>query len=159
MNRHRRERPSSHLRAHLSADSVAVDDTGSFVAIAIENERDEDLGDGRVPQMPAGALDMFDLADNTAQCDTRRAADLTGLAEVAPEDPEPEFVDINGLGETVVTMQENNHIAVVARDGSVVSHFSAGTVDLEGVDTAEEGALTFDDTLDRRVPRERLEHR
>jgi len=134
-------------------DSVAVDDTGSFVAIAIENERDEDLGDGRVPQMPAGALDMFDLADNTAQCDTRRAADLTGLAEVAPEDPEPEFVDINGLGETVVTMQENNHIAVVARDGSVVSHFSAGTVDLEGVDTAEEGALTFDDTL-MAVPRE-----
>jgi len=134
-------------------DSVAVDDAGSFIAIAIENERDEDLGDGRVPQMPAGALDMFDLAGNTAECGTRRTADLTGLAGVAPEDPEPEFVDINGLGETVVTMQENNHIAVVARDGSVVSHFSAGTVDLEGVDTAEEGALTFDDTL-MAVPRE-----
>ena len=134
-------------------DSVAVDDAGSFIAIAIENERDEDLGDGRVPQMPAGALDMFDLAGNTAECGTRRTADLTGLADVAPEDPEPEFVDINGLGETVVTMQENNHIAVVARDGSVVSHFSAGTVDLEGVDTAEEGALTFDDTL-MAVPRE-----
>ena len=134
-------------------DSVAVDDAGSFIAIAIENERDEDLGDGRVPQMPAGALDMFDLADNTAQCDTLRTADLTGLADVAPEDPEPEFVDINGLGETVVTMQENNHLAVVARDGTLVSHFSAGTVDLEGVDTAEEGALTFDDTLTA-VPRE-----
>jgi hypothetical protein len=39
--------------------------------------------------------------------------DLTGLADVAPEDPEPEFVSINGEGEIVVTLQENNHIVVV----------------------------------------------
>ncbi|MEL7344637.1 MAG: esterase-like activity of phytase family protein, partial [Pseudomonadota bacterium] len=134
-------------------DSVAVDGDGSFIAIAIENERDEDLGDGRVGQLPGGALDMFDLADNTVQCDTMRTATLTGLADIAPEDPEPEFVDINGLGETVVTLQENNYLVVVARDGSIVNHFSVGTVDLERVDTAEEGALTFDDTL-MAVPRE-----
>ncbi|MEO1780429.1 MAG: alkaline phosphatase, partial [Pseudomonadota bacterium] len=35
-------------------DSVAVSPDGSFVAVAIENERDEDLGEGRVGQMPAG---------------------------------------------------------------------------------------------------------
>lgn len=128
-------------------DSVATDQAGTFISIAIENERDEDLGDGRVGQMPAGFLTMIDLADNTAQCDTLRAVDLTGLAAVAPEDPEPEFVDINALGETVVTLQENNHLVVVARDGSIVSHFSAGAVDLDNVDTAEERALTFDDTL------------
>ena len=134
-------------------DSVAVDGAGSFLAIAIENERDEDAGDGRVPQMPAGTLAMIDLADDTARCDTLRTADLTGLAEVAPEDPEPEFVDINGLGETVVTLQENNHVVVVARDGTILSHFSAGTADLRNVDTEEEGALTFDGTLTG-VPRE-----
>jgi len=134
-------------------DSIATDGAGSFVAIAIENERDEDAGDGRVPQMPAGTLDMIDLADNTAQCDTLRSADLTGLAEVAPEDPEPEFVDINGLGQVVVSLQENNHMVVVNRDGTIFNHFSAGAVDLYSVDTEEEGALTFDGTL-LGVPRE-----
>ncbi|MEQ9039933.1 MAG: esterase-like activity of phytase family protein [Silicimonas sp.] len=128
-------------------DSVAVDGAGSFVAVAIENERDEDAGDGRVGQMPAGYLAMLDLADDTAQCGTLRKIDLTGLAAVAPEDPEPEFVDINGENEIVVTMQENNHIVVLGRDGSVLNHFSAGAVDLVNVDTGEEGALTFDDTL------------
>lgn len=128
-------------------DSVAVDGAGSFVAVAIENERDEDAGDGRVGQMPAGYLAMLDLADDTAQCGTLKKIDLTGLAAVAPEDPEPEFVDINGENEIVVTMQENNHIVVLGRDGSVLNHFSAGAVDLVNVDTGEEGALTFDDTL------------
>lgn len=123
-------------------DSVAVDKAGSFIAIAIENERDEDLGDGRVGQMPAGSLVMIDLADDTAQCDTMAVVDMTGLAEIAPEDPEPEYVDINGLGETVVTLQENNHLVVVARDGTIMSHFSAGAVDLTEIDTIDErGAI------------------
>ena len=128
-------------------DSVAVNGNGSFIAVAIENERDEDLGDGRVGQMPAGTLAMIDLAENTAQCDTYRTTDMTGLADVAPEDPEPEFVDINGQDEVVVTLQENNHIVVVSRAGEILNHFSAGAVDLENVDTAEERALTFDGTL------------
>ncbi len=33
---------------------------------------------------------------------------LTGLADVAGEDPEPEFVSFNGLDEVAVTLQENN---------------------------------------------------
>ncbi|WP_300018397.1 esterase-like activity of phytase family protein [uncultured Roseobacter sp.] len=126
-------------------DSTARAKDGSFIAIAIENERDEDLGDGRVPQMPAGDLVMIDVVEGTLECATMRRVSLTGLADVAGEDPEPEFVDINDLGEVVVTLQENNHIAVVARDGSLVSHFSAGAVDLQGIDTKDErAALTFD---------------
>ncbi|SNT34677.1 esterase-like activity of phytase family protein [Tropicimonas sediminicola] len=125
-------------------DSVAAAKDGSYVVVAIENERDEEAGDGRVGQMPAGFLAMIDAADNTAVCDTLKTVELTGLAEVAPEDPEPEFVDVNGLGETVVTLQENNHIAVVARDGTLLANFSAGGVDLENIDVDEEGALTFD---------------
>jgi DNA-binding beta-propeller fold protein YncE len=125
-------------------DSVAVAKDGSFLSIAIENERDEDLGDGRVGQMPAGSLVMFDIANDTVDCGTMKMADLTGLAKVAPEDPEPEFVDINALGETVISLQENNHMVIVARDGSIVNHFSAGAVDLINVDIPEERALTFD---------------
>jgi hypothetical protein len=49
-------------------------------------------------------------------------------------------------------MQENNHMVVLAADGTVLSHFSAGEVTLEGVDTEEEGALVFDQTIT--VPRE-----
>jgi len=67
-------------------------------------------------------------------------ADLAGLADVAPTDPEPEYVSINGLHETVVALQENNHMVVVARDGSSLSHFSAGTVDLENIDATDERA-------------------
>ncbi len=129
-------------------DSLAIAPDGSFVSVAIENERDEDAGDGRTGQLPAGFLVQIDLnTDGTADCGTLRTIDLTGLAEVSPEDPEPEFVDINGNGETIVTLQENNHLVVVSRAGEIMNHFSAGAVDLVNVDTAEERALTFDDTL------------
>ena len=48
-------------------------------------------------------------------------AELTGLAEIAPEDPEPEFVDINADDEIAVTLQENNHIAILDRTGTVLA--------------------------------------
>ena len=125
-------------------DSVATN--GAFVAVAIENERDEDLGDGRVGQMPAGFLAMVNTSDSGLDCDSLQSVDLTGLAEVGADDPEPEFVDINEDGEVVVSLQENNHMVVVSAEGEVISHFSAGAVTLEGVDTREEGALLFTET-------------
>ncbi|WP_375255940.1 esterase-like activity of phytase family protein [Yoonia sp.] len=132
-------------------DSTAAAPDGSFIAIAIENERDEDLGAGRVGQMPAGFLVTVDVADGTLDCDTLNVIDVTGLADVAPEDPEPEFVDINAEGEIVVTLQENNHIVVANKDG-VISHFSAGAVDLEGIDaTDERAALIFNESQPGRV--------
>ncbi len=125
-------------------DSTAHAADGSFIAVAIENERDEDAGDGRVGQMPAGWVTLIDTTGSTLNCDTAIRADVTGLAEVSPEDPEPEFVDTNAAGEIVVTLQENNHIVVLNRDGTVASHFSAGAVDLTGVDlTDERAALLF----------------
>ena len=70
-------------------------------------------------------------------------AAVTGLAAVAGEDPEPEYVDINAANEIAVTLQENNHIVVLDAAGKVISHFSAGTVDLTGIDTKRDGALKF----------------
>ena len=120
-------------------DSTAVAPDGSLVTIAIENERDEDAGDGRVPQMPAGYVAIVPLDDSGMMlCDQQIRADVTGLADVAPEDPEPEFVDVNAAGEIVVTMQENNHIVVLSSAGEVLSHFSAGAVDLDGIDATDE---------------------
>ena len=122
-------------------DSVAVSKDKAWLAVAVENERDEDLNDGALPQMPAGNLKIVALKDGAPDCATIRTVDLTGLAEVAPEDPEPEFVAFNEAGEIAVTLQENNHIAIVdAATGKVTAHFSAGSIALENVDTRKDGA-------------------
>jgi hypothetical protein len=125
-------------------DSVAVSADGKFAAVAIENERDEELNDGELPQLPAGDLKIFSLTDGMPDCTTMKTVDLTGIAEIAPEDPEPEFVDFNAANEIAVTLQENNHIAIVdAATGTVTAHFPAGSVDLDGIDTKKDGALNF----------------
>ncbi|WP_425074290.1 esterase-like activity of phytase family protein [Sagittula sp. S175] len=132
-------------------DSTAHDEAGTFVVVAIENERDEDLGDGRVGQMPAGWVSKVLIEDGAMNCDVQ-VIDVTGLAEIAPEDPEPEFVDVNALGEVVVTLQENNHMVVIGADGTVMNHFSAGAVDLKRIDTKDErGALRFVDAQPGRL--------
>ncbi len=86
-------------------------------------------------------------------CDNIVRADLTGLSEVAPDDPEPEFIDINADGEIAVTLQENNHVAILDRSGAVLAHFSAGAVDIANIDATEDGAIRFTETLTD-VPRE-----
>jgi len=133
-------------------DALAAARDGSFISIAVENERDEDLNNGEIPQLPAGNLVMFDVRNDAADCLSKKAVSLVGLAAIGSTDPEPEFVDINSRGETVVTMQENNHIAIVDRKGKVISHFSAGAVDLYNIDaTDERGALIFNETQKGRL--------
>ena len=133
-------------------DSTASARDGSFIAVAIENERDEDAGDGRTGQAPGGYVVTLDVAEGQPVCDSLNKIDVTGLAEISPEDPEPEFVDINGLGEIVVTLQENNHIVVISKDGQIYNHFSAGAVDLDQIDaTDERGALIFDESQKGRL--------
>ncbi|MFT4149894.1 MAG: esterase-like activity of phytase family protein [Paracoccaceae bacterium] len=132
-------------------DSVAKARDGSFLAIAIENERDEEVNDGALPQMPAGYVVKLPVKGDTADCAALQKIDLTGLAEIAPEDPEPEFVSINDAGEIVVTLQENNHIVIIGADGKVASHFSAGSVNLEGIDTKSNGEMSFTDTQENRL--------
>ncbi|MEI4485272.1 esterase-like activity of phytase family protein [Frigidibacter sp. MR17.14] len=124
-------------------DSVAKAKDDSFLAVAIENQRDEDVNDGALPQMPAGYVVKLPLKGGAVDCAAMQKIEMTGLAEIAPEDPEPEFVDINDAGEIVVSLQENNHIVVIGADGKVASHFSAGTVSLEGIDTKSDGKLDF----------------
>lgn len=118
-------------------DSIAVSPRGRYAAVAIENERDEDLNDGLLPQLPAGFLRVVDLKGQPSRWQVRDV-DLTGLADVAPGDPEPEYVSINDHDVAAVTLQENNHIVLVdLRRGRVLRHFSAGQVDLEDVDVEE----------------------
>lgn len=137
-------------------DSVAASPDGRFLAVAVENERDEELNDGALPQAPAGHLSILTLgADGMpTDCAKPRMVAMTGLAAVAPEDPEPEFVSVNGKNVAVVTLQENNHIALVdLASGTVTGHFSAGAVSLDAVPTAKKKLVDATGSL-KDVPRE-----
>ena len=127
-------------------DSIAHNHAGDLIAVAIENERDEDLGDGGIPQMPAGYLALLSVSGGALDCDSLNKIDLTGLADVAGEDPETEFVDFNGADEVAVTLQENNYVVIVdGRTGEVTSHFSAGSMDVSTVDAKDNGEILFAD--------------
>jgi len=133
-------------------DSIAKSKDGALVAVAIENERDEDLNDGALPQLPAGQVVIFDVADGAVDCATMKVVDVTGLAEIGADDPEPEFVDFNAAGQIVLTMQENNHMVIIdGASGEVVTHFSAGSVDLDQIDALDNGELKFTDTQPGRL--------
>lgn len=134
-------------------DSVARSKDGRFLAIAIENERDEDLDDGAIPQMPAGYVVKIGITDGVADCAGMQKIGVTGLAAVAGDDPEPEYVAVNDAGEIAVTLQENNHIVIIGADGTVAAHFGAGAVDVADTDTRRDGKLSFDGTK-KGVPRE-----
>jgi uncharacterized protein YjiK len=124
-------------------DSVASSKDGGFLAIAIENQRNEEVNEGALPQLPGGSLMTIKLGGDTLDCNAIKTISLTGLAGmVAAEDPEPEFVDINDAGEIALTLQENNAIAIVdGTTGKVKTHFSAGAVSLDKIDTKKNGAI------------------
>lgn len=131
-------------------DSLALAPDRKRVAIVIENERDEDLNGGLLPQLPSGKLLIVDLRGSYKKWSIKEA-DLSPVMAVAGPDLEPEFVDINKENEAVVTFQENNYLAVVdIVTGQTINHFSAGSVELHNVDTNEEDLITLDSTITKR---------
>lgn len=133
-------------------DSIKVSPDGRYAAVAIENQRDEDVVvggvEGGLPQAPPGLLQIVDLRRGGPGRWGLRDVALTGLASYAPDDPEPEFVDIDTENRAAVTLQENNHLAIVdLPTGRVVEDFPAGTVDLAGVDTEEDGVVDLTGSL------------
>lgn len=131
-------------------DSIAASKDGRYLAIVIENERDEDVADGKPPQLPAGELVIVDTVGAPAAW-TQRRVDLRGLATLFGGDPEPEYVDINDDNLAVVSLQENNHLALVdLATGAVTAHYSAGSVDLAGIDASDDrpGFVSLAQSLD-----------
>jgi len=79
-----------------------------------------------------------------------KKVNMTGMATIGADDPEPEFVDFNENNEIVVTLQENNHIAIVnAETGKVINHFSAGSAELTMIDTKKDKAFDFSQSQTR----------
>ncbi|WP_235900407.1 esterase-like activity of phytase family protein [Lolliginicoccus suaedae] len=131
-------------------DSIAISPDGAFAAIAIENQRDEDLAptggeEGDLPQQPSGFVQLIDLAGEPSAWTARRAdirVDANAAGIVAPDDLEPEYVAINEAGQVAVTLQENNGIAVLdGGSGETVTLFSAGTATVDRIDTEEDGRI------------------
>ncbi|MGV2953638.1 esterase-like activity of phytase family protein [Glutamicibacter sp. AGC46] len=149
-------------------DSIAVSADGAYAGIAIENERDEDAGDGGLPQAPAGSIAIMDLQGaDPAGWKLREVPLASGsrtepialplLAAAGldtPQDPEPEYVTINAKNQLAVTLQENNGVVLVdLASGEITDAFSTGTVDLAGIDTEKDGVLDPSGEL-KGVPRE-----
>lgn len=131
-------------------DAVRVSPDGRFAAVVLENQRDEDVNDGLIPQLPAGSLVVVRLAGAPAAW-SLTGVDLTELADIAPNDPEPEYVDINQQNLAVVSLQENNHFALVdLPSASVVGDFPAGSVDLVDVDATEDDDIQLVEDIARR---------
>ncbi len=130
-------------------DSIAVSKDGRYAAIAIENERNETLNGGRIPQMPAGFLTIVDLVGAPSAWQLRNVS-LTGLATRFPEDPEPEYVSINAANQVAVTLQENNHVAIVnLADGRILNHWTAGNT-THAADTRNDSNIAFTDSINAR---------
>jgi len=157
-------------------DSVAASPNNRYVAVVLENERNEDActggardglevseeeceeSGGRLGfpgQTPPGELVIVDIIGRGPAAWETRTVSLTGVPDLFPGDPEPEFVDINSANQAVITLQENNHIVVVdLPSGAIAEEFSAGTLDLEDIDVEEEDVINLDGMLEdvRREP-------
>jgi hypothetical protein len=128
-------------------DSVTVNKLKTKAAIAIENERNEALP---MPQLPAGSVVLLDVSDNDPNVWTLINVDLTNLSVLFNTDPEPEYVAFNDNDSIVVTLQENNGIAIIASDGSILNSFLAGNATVTEIDNGIPSYVSQNFTIDRR---------
>ncbi len=138
-------------------DSIAVDKKAEHVAIAIENERDEEATpaggqEGDLPQLPAGFVQLLDLTGGPATWTAHKVAlvnpDGTALKSFTdagldtPIDPEPEYVSFSEDGQLALTLQENNGIVLIdAARHRISKVFSAGRATVTGIDTKDDGVI------------------
>lgn len=128
-------------------DSIAHNQDDTILAIAIENQRDEEVNDGDIPQAPSGYLVLVALTDGAVTEAGISKVDLAGLSDVAGDDAEAEFVAFNDADEVAVTLQENNWVAIIdARTSTVTGGFSAGSTGVQGVDVSDDGNIDFSGT-------------
>jgi len=133
-------------------DAVDVSKPGSdfplYIAVAIENERDEDTNDGELPQYPEGEVAIITIPDAAALADPTlwelEKVTMTGLENcLYPSDPEPEYVAIDSENKlVVVTLQENNcNVVIELETATILNDYSAGEVTLTDIDLTEESVI------------------
>lgn len=153
-------------------DSVAtkVIDGQLYAVIAIENEPmvvdgDGNLTDGEVPGLEGDisgpgflqivTINESDLATSVVTDVLFDESVLSDAGLFFPDDPQPEFVDINSDGHVAVTLQENNGMAIVhVSTGEIDSIFSTGVVSDRPADLVEDAMISFTDTYPADVAEE-----
>lgn len=149
-------------------DSIAISPAGASgkpkAAIAMENQRNEELNDGNLPQLPTGFVQTIDLSGEPKgwkatpirfEDESGQLLDIVKKAGLdTPEDLEPEYVSINGKNQLAVTLQENNGVAIIdLQTNRITNVFSAGNAEVKGVDTQSDKIINPTDTLPE-TPRE-----
>ncbi len=128
-------------------DSVAVSPDGTRALVAVENPN---INGSDQPPIPGFLVSLDVSATNPADW-TAVEIPLTGLADIAPDDPEPEYVDINAGNIAAVSLQSNNHLVLLdLSTNSVTADFSAGRVDVDQID-ATEGEIDRIEQVERLV--------
>lgn len=149
-------------------DSIAISPAGASgkpkAAIAMENQRNEELNDGNLPQLPTGFVQTIDLSGEPKdwkatpirfEDESGQLLDIVKKAGLdTPEDLEPEYVSINGKNQLAVTLQENNGVAIIDLETNRITNvFSAGNAEVKGMDTQSDKIINPTDTLPE-TPRE-----
>lgn len=149
-------------------DSIAISPAGASgkpkAAIAMENQRNEELNDGNLPQLPTGFVQTIDLSGEPKdwkatpirfEDESGQLLDIVKKAGLdTPEDLEPEYVSINGKNQLAVTLQENNGVAIIdLQTNRITNVFSAGSAEVKGVDTQSDKIINPTDSLPE-TPRE-----
>jgi len=149
-------------------DSIAISPAGApgkpKAAIAMENQRNEELNDGNLPQLPTGFVQTIDLSGEPKdwkatpirfEDESGQLLDIVKKAGLdTPEDLEPEYVSINGKNQLAVTLQENNGVAIIdLQTNRITNVFSAGSAEVKGVDTQSDKIINPTDSLPE-TPRE-----
>ena len=114
-------------------DSIEVSPDEKFALISIENS-------GNFPEPPPGFLVQVNITEDDVNNWTTQQINLTGLEGVLyPDDPEPEGISIRGDNVAVVALQENNALVLVnVTNASVITSFTAGTVNISTIDISED---------------------
>lgn len=129
-------------------DCIALNPLGTLAVVGLENESTDGIS-----AAPEGQLQVFDLHGPPTRWQSRTIG-LSGLAEILPDDPEPEYIAINQDSLAAVSLQENNHIVLIdLLSDQVVNHFSAGLVELKGRDLKKDKKVLFEENGGL-VPRE-----
>ncbi|MCU1404231.1 MAG: alkaline phosphatase [Glaciihabitans sp.] len=150
-------------------DSIAISKDGAYAAIAIENQRNEEVTpeggeEGDLPQLPAGFVQVIDLgtdpldwAATPIPLVNEDGSALNSFVDAgldSPTDPEPEYVTINGKNQLAVTMQENNGIILIDLESRAITKvFTAGSVSVSAIDTEDDGIISLTGSITD-VPRE-----
>jgi hypothetical protein len=131
----------------VGPDSLKITPDGTRAVIAIEDEENADAN--AVAQARPGSVQVVMIDAASPSASTVATIALTPPVGNMPTDPQPEYVDITPDSRTaIVTLQENNVIAIVDLTTSTVARYlDAGSSIHARADLTTNGVVDFSATM------------